>query len=290
MSFYERPRRGVTKSTGTKSTGTKGAALGRRPWAALLDAVFPRVCVHCRRDCGRPDEGADSPQDNSPQDNSVLRNVLCSACRAKMQPVSAACPDCGAPRAGAPQPRDVSCGGPCEGGAHFEYLDGVSWMWSYDGPTASALTAMKFGRLDFLSRVLVEAGRRHVADDLPPVDVVVPVPLHWLRRWSRGYDQARLIADAVADSLDAPVLPALKRVRWTAVQSTLDEADRQRNLNRAFDLRRRADVEGVDVLLVDDVLTTGATLDAAAAPLKKAGARKVHALTVARTPHDLADV
>ena len=163
-------------------------------------------------------------------------------------------------------------------------------MWSYDGPTASALTAMKFGRLDFLSRVLVEAGRRHVADDLPPVDVVVPVPLHWLRRWSRGYDQARLIADAVADSLDAPVLPALKRVRWTAVQSTLDEADRQRNLNRAFDLRRRADVEGVDVLLVDDVLTTGATLDAAAAPLKKAGARKVHALTVARTPHDLADV
>ncbi|MEQ1731297.1 MAG: phosphoribosyltransferase family protein [Vicinamibacterales bacterium] len=126
-------------------------------------------------------------------------------------------------------------------------------------------------------------------DLLDDAACTIPVPLHPIRRVTRGFNQARLLARR----LPLPVMPALWRIRATQPQESLSAAARQRNVRGAFRLsallsaRTRARfVEGRIVVLIDDVRTTGATLEHCAAVLKDAGAREVRALTVAvAQPH-----
>jgi ComF family protein len=111
----------------------------------------------------------------------------------------------------------------------------------------------------------------------------VPVPLHWRREIHRGFNQAR----ELARFLDRPLLDTLVRTRHTPAQVALTADRRQANVRGAFDLRsrwrvKRCRLAGSTLLLVDDVSTTGATLEACAAVLKEAGASKVYALTAAR--------
>ena len=116
------------------------------------------------------------------------------------------------------------------------------------------------------------------AEVLAGASVVVPVPLHRRRQWTRGFNQA----SELARQLDLPVLPALKRVRATPSQTDLPAARRHANVRHAFAVRRRYDVRGLCVVVVDDVSTTGATLEACARVLVDAGAREVRAVTAAR--------
>ena len=111
-------------------------------------------------------------------------------------------------------------------------------------------------------------------------DAVVPVPLHWRKRWSRGFNQAELLARPIAKRRQIPVLRALRRKRSTEVQATLAVAGRRRNVQGAFEAR--LNVAGKRILLVDDVMTTGATASACAMALKRAGAKSVSLVTVAR--------
>jgi ComF family protein len=112
------------------------------------------------------------------------------------------------------------------------------------------------------------------------------VPLHWRRHLARGYNQAERIARPLAALLELPFSTALSRGRATPPQSLLDRTQRLANLRRAFRVPRPQEVRGLHLLLVDDVATTGATLDAAAETLKRAGAAAVTALVAARTPAD----
>ena len=127
------------------------------------------------------------------------------------------------------------------------------------------------------------------------VDCVVPVPLHPLRLRERGYNQAALLAQGLAKRLGVPYGDVLKRARWTATQTQFTRRERMRNLDGAFVLRNPAlgwlggdargwvsRIEGRQVLLVDDVFTTGATLNACARVLSEAGAAEVRCITVAR--------
>jgi ComF family protein len=133
----------------------------------------------------------------------------------------------------------------------------------------------------------VELGRiwaEHRFDRLPgpKPTLVVPVPLHWWRRWERGYNQSAAIARGIAEQLRLPLQSrALVRTRPTPPQTTRTPTERRENVRGAFRVGRFARVRGERVLLVDDVLTTGATADAAAASLVAGGAAQVTVAVIA---------
>ena len=154
----------------------------------------------------------------------------------------------------------------------------------YDGALRHIIHAFKYEGRRSLSARLSKALRESGGDVLSDAHCVVPVPLHPWRRLTRGFNQA---ADLAA-GLELPILHALWRTRATAPQTGLTAARRRRNMRGAFMMSpllssrvRKAMLEGRIVVLVDDVRTTGATLDACARVLKEAGAGEVRALTLA---------
>ena len=165
------------------------------------------------------------------------------------------------------------------------FVDAARAAGDYEGPLRGILHAFKYEGRRVLAGPLAAMMRTAGAEMLGDADASVPVPLHAWRRMRRGFNQA----DDLAQRLGVPMLRALWRGRATAPQTGLDAAARRRNLRHAFrlspflsDARCHRLLEGRIVVLVDDVRTTGATLDACAAALKGAGAREVRALTVAR--------
>jgi len=158
-------------------------------------------------------------------------------------------------------------------------VDCARAVGEYDGVLGAVIHALKYEGRRSLARPLAALMRERGRDVLVGVDAVVPVPLHPSRRRERGFNQA---AD-LARHLGAPVRHALRRVRPTATQTTLPAAERHRNVRAAFAATRAARaLAGRTVVLIDDVCTTGATLDACAAALKAAGVSEVRALTAAR--------
>jgi ComF family protein len=145
--------------------------------------------------------------------------------------------------------------------------------WLYDPSAATVVHAIKYQERPGLAAAL----GGEMARALPPgyrPDLVLEVPLHRARLRERGYNQAAMLADAVAEALSAPRLSgALTRVRATRAQARLGPAERRRNLAGAFRVPRPAALSGRSVLIVDDVITTGATLEACLAPLHAAGTR-----------------
>lgn len=148
---------------------------------------------------------------------------------------------------------------------------------AYDGALRAIVHALKYDGRRTVAVRLAEAMRSHSADVLAGADICVPVPLHPIRRYRRGFNQA----EELARHLGLPVVRALRRVRHTRVQADLPEARRHANVRGAF-RARRVNVQGLVVVLVDDVSTTGATMDACAEALLRAGAREVRGLTAAK--------
>jgi ComF family protein len=158
---------------------------------------------------------------------------------------------------------------------------------AYDGVLRQLIHCLKYEGRRTLAVGLGGIMRERGADVLEGADLVVPVPLHWRRQHTRGFNQA----DDLAHSLGLPVVRALRRVRATSPQFGLSASRRHRNVAGAFAPRRRGwlhrrrhdpRLHEACVVLVDDVSTTGATLQACAEALKAAGAREVRALTAAR--------
>ncbi len=113
-------------------------------------------------------------------------------------------------------------------------------------------------------------------------DMIVPVPLHWLNYLVRGYNQSRLFSSFISKSAGIPLVNALKRVKWTKRQAKLDKNERRKNILKAFSVIDSEICRNKSILLVDDVITTGATLKTASKALLEAGAREINILTLAR--------
>ena len=157
----------------------------------------------------------------------------------------------------------------------------LEWCAPYTGTVRRALHDLKYSGEQRLARPLGAAIARRWARAGAGGDLIVPVPVHRDRLRHRGYDQALLLATVAARELALPVASLLERGRATTAQFDLDRSARAINMRGAFRLRHRA-IEDRWIVLVDDVMTTGATLAACAVPLMAAGALAVSAVTVAR--------
>jgi ComF family protein len=147
----------------------------------------------------------------------------------------------------------------------------------------SLIRRHKYGLDQSLQKALAE----FLGDALPysgaDCDLVIPVPLHPRRLWWRGFNQAALLAMTISRRLDKPIeLKSLMRSRMTTPQTSQDHDARRRNVRRAFSVTRPARIKGRRILLIDDVMTTGATVDECARVLMAAGAARVDVLTLAR--------
>lgn len=160
-------------------------------------------------------------------------------------------------------------------------LDAVCVAAAYDGAVSAAIKALKYDRQTRLAEPLGLLLANALRDTGWQVDIVVPIPLHPARNLKRGYNQAKLVSLQAAQALALPVdCAAVNRVRDTPSQVNLNAQERRANMQGAFEAQAQV-VAGKSVLVVDDVLTTGATLSACAAALRLAGAARVYGATVA---------
>src|SRR2546426_4205084 len=238
------------------------APASRPVWvSALLDLVFPPFCPVCERRLG---EGR--------------RDPLCGACWQALERIAP--PWCR--RCGQPLSIEGLCGECRRRRRPFAYARAAVRY----GPIArEALHAFKFGGRRALAAPLADLlaglGLRALPGAAP--DLLVPVPLHPRRERERGYNQSALLAKRLGRGWGVPVATdALGRALATAPQTDLDAAARRKNVRGAFTVRRPELVVGRHVLLVDDILTTGATVGECARCLTSAGAAAVGVLTVAR--------
>lgn len=228
--------------------------------SALLDFVYPPVCTACG---AALDEATE---------------LLCPVCWTAIADGARSpygrCGRCGCP-ATAPGAACINCSG-------WEVaFDRAVVLGRFAGPLQEAVHALKFSGQRSLGPALGRSLARHLGAELTAVDLLIPVPLHPARQRERGFNQSGLIAAGLGEELGRPVAADLviRRVQ-TRQQARLDAAARQDNLRDAFACP--APVPGDRCLcLVDDVLTTGATLDACARALRQAGARTVLAATLA---------
>lgn len=241
--------------------------------AAISDAIFPPRCAGCRTW------------------NTAL---FCSDCQLKLRWLRAPlCACCGKEfDALAKVLTDSICADCRENRYHgAPILDARRAPLEYSGPIRQAIHALKYrGRTALaapLAALLWEYSRHagFAAIPLAEVSCIVPIPLHALRSWRRGYNQSALLAKEFSALSQIPVVEMLRRTRHTQPQIELDPLHRVANVRGAFTLDERAGREysrPQSVLLLDDVATTGATLAEGARVLKAAGVQTVYALTVAR--------
>ena len=152
---------------------------------------------------------------------------------------------------------------------------------AYEFPVDAAIKALKFQRRLYYAPAFGELLCKACALLPDDIDAIVPVPLHWRRRWFRGFNQAHEIGKLVAKKLGVPILGNVRRIRSTPFQSGLSARERAKNLRSAFAVSGGLSRE--HILIVDDVITTGATVRQLARVVKKAGANKVSALAIARS-------
>lgn len=241
------------------------AAAARSVVEPVLAAVFPTWCAACGTPLDRP-----------------LRAPLCEACWRLPSHHGPSCA-CGFVL---PQAQQPPCGR-CRRGLN-PFAAGAS-LGPYEAGLRALVHELKYHGRRRIAELLAErmVEERSVRRLFEGDPVVVPVPLHPRRQAQRGFNQAELLARALARRAGAVLEPAaLVKLRETAPQAGLSAAARRRNVTGAYFPRRRAGLEGRTVLLVDDVFTTGATARACTRALRQAGAREVRVLSVARVRRD----
>ncbi|MFZ5609508.1 MAG: ComF family protein [Pseudomonadota bacterium] len=248
-----------------------GVAGWRRGAGCVLDLVLPPRCYACG-------ELVD------------VQGRLCSVCWPQLTLITAPlCHQCGLPFDFAIAGRQLCAA--CL--ARPPAFDRARAAFVYDALSRRLILAFKHGDRTDMARGLGQWLARAAAGLAAEADIIVPVPLHWRRLWRRRYNQSALLAEALARQVSRPLWrDALIRLRATPSQGGLSARQRRDNVRAAFAVaeRSRSWLAGKRVLLVDDVFTTGATAEACAKALRRAGACGIDLVTLARVvrPSDVA--
>lgn len=209
-------------------------------------------------------------------------SAICASCEAELPWLGEHCQVCALPLPN----HGLSCGACLRKPPSFTRVE-VPWRYAF--PVDSLITRFKHQAKWPMGRLLGELLSQHLHhsfdEGLPRPDLLLPVPLAAKRQRQRGFNQAALLAQWIAEPLQLPwQVHWLQRRIDTPAQQQLDAATRKRNLRRAFAMSPSAQIDGLHLALVDDVLTTGATAESLARLLKKAGAARVDVYCLARTP------
>jgi competence protein ComFC len=209
------------------------------------------------------------------------RVPVCAPCLEPTEPFEAEffCLSCRTPFRNAYPLDEQGLCGLCRSG--LTGFDAAYSYGAYEGRLRELIHLFKYARMKPLAKRLGDFMSRALPRE-QSFDLAVPVPLHWLREWRRGFNQSELLAREAARRCGIPVIRALRRVANTRAQAGLSNTGRRENVARAFRAKRGASLSGRRVLLVDDVMTTGATARACALALKAAGAKSVTLFTLAR--------
>jgi ComF family protein len=223
----------------------------------ILDFLFPPHCIACKR----------------------MGQWLCASCVADIAPLDLThCPQCGL--------RSTRPGICAHCRIHPSFLVGVHSLAAHRSPLRDAVHGLKYEGVRVLAEPLAQLLVEHWFEQELSAEVVVAVPLHLHRERQRGYNQSRLLASDFADKTGLTLVDGvLQRTRATRAQVGLGVEDRWANVHNAFAIRDPVSAQalvGRHVLLIDDVCTTGATLESCAQALLRAGANTVRALTVTR--------
>ncbi|MEE9555114.1 MAG: ComF family protein [candidate division Zixibacteria bacterium] len=222
--------------------------------------LSPSLCIGCRSEISR--------------DNPFFCDNCFRSLKRENSGTGPICPFCG-------RPEGVS--GSCSFCVDTE--SSLLYFWGgYDSLLKESVTLFKFNGMVELGKSLTEMAANNLASRLESLqfDMIVPVPLYKTRRRQRGFNQSEIIAEILAKRLGTPLRPdLLKRVRQTAQQAKLEENQRWKNVEAAFALREIVDLSAKRILLVDDIVTTGATIFEASRPLKDSGASHVTIFSLA---------
>ena len=225
----------------------------------IQDWLVPRLCPACGNASG-------------------AGRALCPGCEANLPILTTGCPRCAVPYE---HPGVTGECGACQ--RHPPSYTRSMALYRYAPPVDYFIRALKFHHDLGMAQLLGQRLAARLAERPDRPDVIVPVPLHRQRLRLRGYNQALEIARPLARALNAPLEPLLlERVRATSAQSDLPIAERVRNVRGAFAVRQGARLDGLKIALVDDVMTTGSTAQAAAQTLRAAGADEVWVWVVTR--------
>jgi ComF family protein len=236
----------------------------KRVVCGLLDLLFPDECRLCHQPL-----------------HEVSRIPVCASCLSEPEPLAAEffCATCHTPFVNrAPLDEAGQCS-LCRLGLNG--FDQVYSFGAYEGSLRELIHLYKFGGVQPLSRPLGALLARALPRETN-FDAIVPMPLHWRRRWERGFNQSDFLAQEIARRWNTPVRRLVHRKRATVPQAGLTSAQRRLNVRAAFSVKPGLKLTGQRILLIDDVLTTGATASACARALKRAGASQVTFLALAR--------
>lgn len=225
-------------------------------WTSISEAIFPVNCLVC----------------------DDKKGWLCPKCLKKIEYINSnSCPFCN---------KLTRYGQVCPNCKRNHHLNGLIAACYFNEPIKKLIYQYKYRKArdisKLLSRIIIEKITGHKIAEKENT-IVVPIPLHPLSKTKRGFNQAQLIAKDVSTKLKLNYQPEIiKRVKLTKTQAKLTREERKENIKDAFSLTNKINLKNKDIILIDDVFTTGATLEEAARTVKKATARQVWGCVVAK--------
>ena len=224
----------------------------------FIGLFFPKICFSCKKRL------------------LISEQTICLDCVKSLEFLEDICNVCGAPKTG------KKCW-VCDTNK-FQF-DKARSVFMFNIVVQNLIHEFKYNEMTRIAKFFGEFSQEYLIKYIPflHVDYIVPVPLHIVRKRDRGFNQAEYLAREISKNMNWKHIPTLiKRKRFTETQTKLKKVQRKENVSHAFSINKKIDVKGKNILLVDDVFTTGATANSIAAILKEEKVNKVYVLTIGR--------